>query len=56
VKKYAVTKLVWFEEFSLYADAIRRETAIKRWKREWKIALIEKHNPKWIDLVEHWHA
>jgi putative endonuclease len=55
VKKYGVTRLVWFEEFPLYADAIRRETGIKRWRREWKIALIEKHNPQWIDLVEHWH-
>ena len=55
VKKYGVTRLVWFEEFPLYADAIRRETNLKRWKRDWKIALIEKVNPEWKDLIENWH-
>ena len=55
VKKYGVTRLVYFEEYPLYADAIRRETAMKRWKREWKIALIEKHNPRWDDLLENWN-
>lgn len=45
VKRYGVTRLVYFEEYPLYADAIRRETNLKRWKRAWKIALIEKHNP-----------
>jgi putative endonuclease len=55
-KKYNVTRLVWFEEFPLYADAIRRETSIKRWKRTWKLALIEKTNPDWTDLFEAWNA
>jgi putative endonuclease len=55
VKKYHVTRLVYFEEYPLYADAIQRETNLKRWKRGWKIALIEKANPKWIDLIETWH-
>ena len=55
VKKYGVTHLVYFEEFALYADAIRRETSLKRWKRDWKIALIEKVNPEWKDLIENWH-
>ena len=55
VKKYGVTRLVYFEEFPLYADAIRRETSLKRWKRAWKVELIEKHNPKWDDLIENWH-
>ncbi|HJR57040.1 MAG TPA: GIY-YIG nuclease family protein [Rhizomicrobium sp.] len=55
VKKYGVTKLVWFEEYPLYVDAIRRETAMKRWKRSWKMALIEKTNPTWKDLIEEWH-
>ena len=55
VKKYGVTRLVYFEEFALYADAIRRETSLKRWKRDWKIALIEKVNPEWKDLIENWH-
>jgi putative endonuclease len=53
-KRYGVTRLVHFEEFALYTDAIRRETNLKRWKREWKIALIEKSNPNWDDLVESW--
>jgi putative endonuclease len=56
VKKYGVTRLVWFEEFPLYADAIQRETNLKRWKREWKLALIEKTNPDWDDLLEKWNA
>lgn len=50
--KYDVTRLVWFEEHSYAPDAIRRETAIKGWRREWKIALIEKTNPHWADLYE----
>ena len=56
VKKYGVTRLVWFEEYSLYADAIQRETSLKRWKRAWKLALIEKTNPDWDDLLEKWNA
>ena len=55
VKKYGVTRLVYFEEYPLYADAIRRETSLKRWKRDWKIALIEKVNPHWDDLIEGWN-
>ena len=54
VARHGVTRLVWFEEFPLYADAIRRETAMKRWKREWKLALIEKANPQWKDLIGQW--
>ncbi len=52
VAKYGVTRLVWYEEHSLYASAIQRETSIKRWKRAWKLALIETHNPDWNDLAE----
>jgi len=55
VKKYGVTRLVYFETYPLYADAIRRETNLKRWKRDWKIALIEKANPDWNDLLESWN-
>ncbi|HEX4026103.1 MAG TPA: GIY-YIG nuclease family protein [Rhizomicrobium sp.] len=55
VKKYGVNRLVYFEEYPLYADAIRRETNLKRWKRDWKIALIEKANPRWDDLLEIWN-
>ena len=56
VKKYRVFMLVWFEEYPLYAAAIQRETSLKRWKREWKLALIEKTNPDWDDLLEKWNA
>ena len=56
VYKYKVFRLVWLEEHPLYADAIRRETNLKRWKRAWKIALIEKTNPEWDDLLEKWNS
>jgi putative endonuclease len=55
VAKYKVHRLVWFEEHAMYADAIQRETNIKRWKRAWKMALIEKTNPDWHDLTEKWN-
>ena len=55
VKKYGVRRLVYFEEFLLYADAVRRETSLKRWSRAWKVALIEKVNPEWKDLTGSWH-
>jgi len=50
VKKYNVTVLVWFEEWTLLTEAIQRETSLKRWPRKWKLALIEKVNPEWRDL------
>ena len=56
VKRYDVSQLVYFEEYPLYADAIRRETNLKKWKRVWKVALIEKANPEWKDLLETWHC
>ena len=49
--KYNVTRLVWFERLDLVADAIVREKALKKWKREWKIALIEENNPEWQELT-----
>ena len=52
VEKYSVTILVWYQYFPLYVDAIQRETSLKRWKRAWKIALIEEENPDWEDLTE----
>jgi putative endonuclease len=54
-KRYGAKRLIYFEEYPLYADAIRRETSLKRWKRAWKLALIEQHNPKWDDLLEYWN-
>jgi putative endonuclease len=55
-RKYGVTRLVWYEEHSLFASAIQRETSLKRWKRAWKLALIEKTNPDWDDLLEKWNG
>jgi putative endonuclease len=49
-EKYGVTRLVWYEEHELVTTAIQRETNIKRWKRSWKLALIEANNPEWKDL------
>ncbi|MFI5387474.1 MAG: GIY-YIG nuclease family protein [Fimbriimonadales bacterium] len=48
--KYRVTKLVYWEELSDVNEAISREKQIKRWRREKKVALIEKQNPQWLDL------
>ena len=49
-KKYGVHKLIWFEEFADIHDAILRERRIKKWRRAWKLELIEKMNPRWEDL------
>lgn len=49
-KKYGLTRLVYYEEHDLVTAAIQRETSIKRWKRDWKIELIEKMNPEWKEL------
>ncbi|HEY0104452.1 MAG TPA: GIY-YIG nuclease family protein [Rhizomicrobium sp.] len=51
-KKYRVKLLVWFETFEDVRAAIRRETLLKKWKRRWKLELIEKVNPEWRDLYE----
>jgi putative endonuclease len=48
--KYGVTRLVWSEAFSNVHDAIAAEKRIKRWRRAWKIEMIEKTNPQWLDL------
>lgn len=49
-KDYNVKNLVYFEETSDVNEAITREKRIKKWKRDWKIQLIEKRNPQWEDL------
>jgi putative endonuclease len=48
--KYGVDRLVWFEARDNLEEAFRREKQIKRWKRAWKIQLIETDNPHWLDL------
>jgi putative endonuclease len=50
--KYGVNMLVHAEELTTPQDAIQRETNLKRWPRKWKLDLIEKSNPEWIDLYE----
>ena len=49
-KEYKVNRLVHLELFSDIKDAIRREKQLKKWNRDWKVDLIEKLNPEWIDL------
>lgn len=49
-KKYNVHILVWYEVHETMESAIRREKAIKEWKRNWKIELIESVNATWKDL------
>jgi putative endonuclease len=50
--KYKCKKLIYFEEFSGPVEATYREKQIKRYKREWKINLIESRNSEWKDLYE----
>jgi putative endonuclease len=50
-RKYGVDQLVYFETFETIPEARARENALKRWRRAWKIALIEKLNPDWRDLT-----
>ena len=49
-KKYKVHDLVWFEPHSSMESAIMREKRIKKWRRAWKVRLIEEGNPGWRDL------
>ena len=48
--KYGVHTLVWYELHDTMESAIRREKAIKNWKRAWKLRVIEKMNSNWHDL------
>jgi putative endonuclease len=49
-KRYGVNKLVWYEAFDDYEAAIALEKKLKRWRRDWKRALIEEKNLHWADL------
>ena len=51
-KRYGVKRLVYFETFATAADAIHRETRIKKYPRAWKLNLIAQMNPDWRDLAE----
>jgi putative endonuclease len=51
-EKYGVKQLVWFEVHEDVNAAITREKQIKKWKRDWKVNLIQRTNPQWDDLYE----
>jgi putative endonuclease len=49
-KKYGISRLVYVEHHDAIYEAITREKAVKKWRRTWKIELIERDNPDWRDL------
>jgi putative endonuclease len=51
-KKYGVKTLVWYEPQETMEEAIHREKNIKEWRRAWKMELIERSNPNWVDLFD----
>jgi putative endonuclease len=51
-RSYGVDRLVYFERYESILQARDRERALKRWRRAWKIELIERANPDWRDLAE----
>jgi putative endonuclease len=50
--RYGIDRLVWFEVYDDPENAITREKEIKKWRRAWKLRLIEESNPQWLDLYE----
>ncbi|MFI4937722.1 MAG: GIY-YIG nuclease family protein [Candidatus Berkiellales bacterium] len=50
--QYEVARLVYYEICDDINSAIERENQIKRWRRKWKLELIEKQNPHWVDLYQ----
>jgi len=55
-EQYDCKTLVWFEQHGNMIEAIIREKAIKKWRRAWKLALIEAMNPQWRDLAAGWYG
>jgi putative endonuclease len=51
-QRYGVSRLVYYEMHETMDQAILRETRIKKWKRAWKVRLIEQMNPEWEDLFD----
>ena len=51
-KRYGVHRLVYYEEHGDVKDAIAREKQIKKWRRAWKMNLVEDVNPEWRDLCD----
>jgi putative endonuclease len=50
--KYGVDRLVWYEGYDDPVSAITREKELKKWRRDWKISLIEEDNPDWLDRYD----
>lgn len=53
--RYNCDKLIYFETFDNGMKAAKRERNFKKWKRDWKIELIEEMNPNWGDLSANWN-
>lgn len=53
--RYNCDKLIYFEEINAGDIASNREKQMKKWKREWKVKLIEEMNPSWMDLSLNWN-
>ncbi|WP_418638233.1 GIY-YIG nuclease family protein [Winogradskyella sp.] len=53
--RYNCENLVYFEEYENGEEASTRERQFKKWKREWKVNLIEEMNPSWADLSVNWN-
>ena len=51
-RQYGLNRLVWADHAPSITDAIAHEKRLKRWRREWKFALIEGGNPEWRDLFD----
>jgi putative endonuclease len=49
---HGLKRLVWYEQHQTIVGAIQREKSLKKYKREWKLNLIERANPHWDDLLE----
>jgi putative endonuclease len=49
-RRYGIDKIVWYEVYEDVLSAIAREKELKKWRRDWKIRLIEEQNPNWMDL------
>ncbi|WP_421696631.1 GIY-YIG nuclease family protein [Aestuariivirga sp.] len=50
--RFGLTMRVHCEEYAMFMDAVQREKTVKHWSRAWKIPLVEKNNPGWIDLYD----
>ena len=53
--RYSMSELVYVEDYSSANDAIARERQLTRWRRDKKVALIERQNPEWRDLSADWY-